>query len=273
MADIKAMGLYRNVTRIDADLAAAGITPDAPLRVTDLTPFDQYHYEGTAAVDDAAAALDAKAGSHILDIGSGLGGPARYMAEQTGCRVTALELQGDLHETATSLTERCGLSTAVTHIHGDVLAGDAPSDTFTGIMSMLCFLHIPNRSLLFGKCAEALQSGGTIFVDDYYARGALTAAEQADLSEKVYCTYLPDLATYLDDVEAAGFVDVKANDMTDSWTAFVTSRLSAFRTAKEDLADRYDSDTVASLDDFYASVAALFTNGRLGGTRIVARLS
>lgn len=272
MSDIKGMGLYRNVDRILADLTAAGIGADDPLRVTDLTPYDQYHYEGTGAVDEACAFLGARAGRSILDIGSGLGGPARYIADRTGASVTALELQPDLNDTAEALTERCGLGGQVTHVAGDVLAGAAPADTFDGIVSMLCFLHIPDRATLFGQCARALTPMGAIFIDDYVALGPFSSSERADLADKVYCPYVPSVETYIADLEIAGFTGIRTHDKTADWTAFVTERLAAFRDRRADLVGRYGSATVDSLDDFYATVANLFANGRLGGMRITAEL-
>lgn len=264
------MGLYRNVERILADLAASGHETTDALRVDDLTSYDQYHYEGTGAVDDAIETLAAGPHSNLIDIGSGLGGPARYVADRCGANVTALELQSDLNEVAESLTARCGLADRVTHLCGDVTAGDAPASTFTGLMSMLCFLHIPDRDTLFAHCATTLRPGAVMFIDDYYARQPLTDTDSATLRDKVYCPYLPGLDRYIADVEGAGFVDVAVVDKTDDWTSFVVDRLSAFRANEADLAERYGPTTVAELDDFYAAVVDLFTSGRLGGLRLTA---
>ena len=60
----------------------------------------------------------------ILDVGSGLGGPARHMAHTTNCSVTCLELQEDLHSEGQDLTRRCKLQEKVTHISGDFLKMD-----------------------------------------------------------------------------------------------------------------------------------------------------
>lgn len=270
MTDIKSMGLYRNVDRILADLAAAGVASDGPIKVDDLTAYDQYHYEGTDAVDDAIAALDAGPGSRVLDVGSGLGGPARYMADRTSSEVTALELQPDLHETATSLTTRCGLDKLVTHVNGNVLADAVPVGAFTGLVSMLCFLHIPERNELFAACAKALAADGTIFIDDYYLKGSLSEAEEQALSETVYCPYLPDLDTYVADLGAAGFSVTTVDDKTNAWTDFVVDRYAAFSAANEELVARYGTETVDGLDQFYRTVAELFTGGGLGGVRLIA---
>ena len=60
----------------------------------------------------------------ILDVGSGLGGPARHLAHTTNCSVTCLELQEDLHSEGQDLTRRCNLQEKVTHISGDFLKMD-----------------------------------------------------------------------------------------------------------------------------------------------------
>lgn len=273
MSDIKSMGLYRNVERIMADLRASGFDETAALTVDDLTPYDQYHYEGTDAVDDAIELLKAGPQAHVLDVGSGLGGPARYIADRSGAAVTALELQPDLNETAVALTARAGLASSVTHLNGDILAGDAGVAQFTGLVSMLCFLHIPDRAELFSSCAAALKPGGLLFIDDYFERGRLTDEEKTQLADTVYCSYLPDRDTYIADVEAAGFTDVRVTDKTSDWSAFVLDRLTKFRSARSDLITRYDEATVDSLDHFYSTVVDLFIGRNLGGLRLTGRLA
>lgn len=273
MSDIKAMGLYRNVNRILADLAAAGLDPGDALTVDDLTTFDQYHYEGTDAVDDAISALGLDGTTNVLDVGSGLGGPARYMADRSGTAVTALELQADLHATATELTTRCRLDHLVKHELGDILSGIAGTDTYDSIVSMLCVLHIPDRAGLFERWAEALKPGGRIFIDDYVALNTLSPSDRDMLAEAVYCTYLPDRATYKADVENAGFSSVNLVDKTAEWTNFVNARYSAFNDNRSGLSNRYGNETVDDLDHFYKTIVSLFAGGNLGGLRLTAQLS
>lgn len=264
------MALYYNVDRIYADLDAAGIGRDDPVTVMDLIKFDQYHYEGIDAINAASSALQAAPGKSILDIGSGLGGPARYMASTTGCNVTALELQPDLHETGITLTNRCDMSKSVRHLCGDILANVVSNETFDGIMSVLCFLHIPNRTALFIACANALRSGGRIFIEDYFGLKPLTDQERAVLADKVCCPYLPDLQKYKSDLIEAGFKNIRVEEKTADWSRFVTERYGKFKSDKERLAVRYDTVTVDALDEFYACVVALFEGGRLGGVRMTA---
>ena len=236
-----------------------------------MTPFDQFHYEGTAAVDDAAVALQLGSTSRVLDIGSGLGGPARYLADRTGCSVTALELQPELHEAGRLLTSRVGLADRVEHLEGDILNGPPAGPGFDGIVSMLCFLHIPDRTALFASCVAALRSGGRIFIDDYVELSPLAPASTTALAEIVHCPYLPDASTYAAHLTDAGFLDVDVVDKSGDWSAFVGARYDAFRDGREDLIRRYGEPTVADLDTFFGTVAELFAGAGLGGARITAR--
>src|SRR4030095_11048501 len=97
--NMKTMKLYDHVGRIEHELREAGLDQSAALNVSDLTPFDEYHYFGTRAVDEAARSLGIGPQTRVLDIGSGIGGPARHLASSTGCEVVALELQPHLHST------------------------------------------------------------------------------------------------------------------------------------------------------------------------------
>ena len=105
---IKTMKLYSSFERVDNELRELGIADGAKLDAATLFPFDSLHYEGTDACDAAIAALRDET-RVVLDIGSGVGGPARYLAARAGWRVAALELQPDAHAKARELTARCGL--------------------------------------------------------------------------------------------------------------------------------------------------------------------
>ena len=168
---MKSMKLYVHVERIYNELRELGLDKAGQLSVDALTPFDQYHYLGTEAVDEAARSLQVTPDSRVLEIGSGIGGPARYLAARTGCSVVALELQLDLHETGRSLTARCGLEDRVRHVAGDVLAAALDGGGFDGIMSFLVFLHIPDRKRLFDICHAALKPGHAMYIEDFVLNG------------------------------------------------------------------------------------------------------
>jgi cyclopropane fatty-acyl-phospholipid synthase-like methyltransferase len=267
---MKSMRLYHMVERIHGDLREQGIADDSPLAVRDLTPFDQYHYHGTEAVDEAIRALALTPASTVLDVGAGIGGPARYLASESGCRVTALELQPDLHETGAELTRRCGLDDRVRHVQGDILDGPPGAGAFDAVVSWLVFLHIPDRPRLFAACRVALRPAGRMYVEDFSKRREPSPAQWAVLDEKVRCTFLPSPLEYRAGLEAAGFRDVAIEDLSADWTAFTAERLARFRAGRARHVAVYGADVAAGLDDFFATIAGLYADGVLGGVRIVA---
>ena len=91
--NIKSMKLYNFIDRIYNELRELGKANSGSLSVNELSSFDQLHYHGTQAIDFAIKKLNINHKSKILEIGSGLGGPARYLAKKTGANITAVELQ------------------------------------------------------------------------------------------------------------------------------------------------------------------------------------
>jgi len=267
---IKSMNLYSQVERIYNDLRSLGFDDEAQLDVKTLTPFDQYHYFGTDAVDEAIAMAGITAGSRVLDVGSGLGGPARYVAEATGCKVTALELQDDLNDVAARLTARCGLSGNIDHVCADVLAWEAPAESHDQLMSFLALYHIADPTALFEKCATALKPGGKMYIEDLYSLGEFTRDEQHHLSHMLYGQNMASRTQYIMDLQTAGFTDIVFADMTATWTGFCRERLALYRAGRERHETVHGADVFAALDEFYSTVLTLFEGGNMGGVRVTA---
>ena len=268
---IKSMKLYSRVERIYDELRNIGIGEDDPLTVADLLPFDQYHYFGALAVDQAIAALAIEAAGRVLDVGSGLGGPARYMAEKTGCRVTAIELQSDLDDVARSLTARCGLAGRVEHVCGDVLTAALEAGGYDAVVSWLAVYHIAEPGRLFARLHDALRPGGMIYVEDFFLHGGFSAEEQPILDEVIYAQSLPKRDEYIGHLKDAGFHDIRFEDMTGQWMPFVIERATAYRARLDEHRALHGREMTDALDRFYDGVATLFRGGSFGGLRVTAK--
>ena len=269
--NIKRMKLYRHPERIYSELEAIGYRKGTPLKTKDVSLFDQYHYFGTDAIDDAIICLKIDSKTKIIDIGSGIGGPARYLADKTGCHVTALEIQPDLHAIACSLTEGCGLSGFVRHFYGDILNFPEKNCDFDIVVSWLSFLHIPDRAALLRKCFNILQPDGKMFIEDFYKRGEFNKEEEKTLSTDICCDYLPTLEEYRKLLVEGGFLGIELIDKTDCWKDFVKGRMEKFIENRDHNIKIHNTDIVDDLEDFYKKMAQLFTGKNLGGLRIIAK--
>lgn len=269
--DLKSMPLYRDVDRVYNELAAIGLDNDDSISTADLAAFDQYHYHGTDAVDVAIASLDIGRNDRVLEIGSGIGGPARHIAATTGAKVIALELQPDLNELATDLTRRCGLSDHIQHVCADVLEYAADDACCDAIVSWLALFHIEQRHELLSRCMDWLRPSGRVFVEDMYARGEPTPAEVEDLTVTLYSRYLPDRDTYESDFRNAGFANLNVSDMSIDWQYYTYARYEEFCRDRKRHEQVHGSVIVDGLESFYAAVDRLFSGGNLGGIRLIGQ--
>jgi len=266
------MPLYTELERIERGLAASGILPSDPIKVERLFPLDQWHYHGTEAIQSAAELLRLGPESRVLDIGAGIGGPARYLAHTTGCHVTALELQPKLHSIAEDLTRRCGLDGLISHLCGDALSYPFANNYFDAVVSWLAVLHIPDRAQLFKRLARALHSRGSCYIEDLCRRAPFAGEDLRDLQEIVFGMSVTSIDEYAKDLRSAGFVDIVVTDLTDDWARYAADRLTAWRENHGAYARVHGEAAYAAQEGFSALIAHLYDAGSLGGVRLVAQI-
>ncbi len=127
-----------------------------------LYPYDQLHGRGFAATKENAAKLNLNELTHVLDIGSGVGGPARYMTRTFGCRVTGIDLTKDFVAAAKELTERCGLSDKVVFRQGDALAMPFGEASFDAACCLNVAMNIRDKAQLAREICRVLKPHGRL---------------------------------------------------------------------------------------------------------------
>jgi len=269
--NIKSMKLYNNVDRIFNELREIGKSTSSTLLVEDLTKFDQLHYHGTDAIDIFIEKLEINEKTKILDVGSGMGGPARYIANKTGAEITAIELQSDQNNLAKDLTKKCGLSNKVNHICGDILDYDFKNQTFDAVVSWLTLYHIANHEILLKKLFDLLNPNGFFYTEDITSRINLSDADRKEIKKEIYGIHLPYFDNYISNLEQNGFKLIFSEDMSSSWTDFTKERIKKYNSEKERNIRVHGKEVYDSLNSFYNFVGQYFSNGKLGGIRVIAK--
>lgn len=151
--------------RIIAALEGAGIPPEQWTPEV-LGPADQIHGGGLAQTEAHAALIDITADMNVLDIGCGIGGPARYFATEFGCRVTGIDLTEEYIEAARVLTEKVGLADRVTFDCGN--ATDLPYDdgAFDLAWALNVTMNIEDRAGLYAEIHRVLKPGGRVGISE-----------------------------------------------------------------------------------------------------------
>jgi ubiquinone/menaquinone biosynthesis C-methylase UbiE len=151
--------------RILDALAASGKNLDR-LSIDDLAPTDQFHGGGKAATVRLARLAGLSPGTRVLDVGGGLGGPARTLAVEFGCHVTVVDLTESYVRAAEILTARLGLGDRVTHHAGNAL--DLPFDhgTFDVVWTQNSGMNIADKQRLYMGFHRVLRSGGMLALQE-----------------------------------------------------------------------------------------------------------
>lgn len=139
-------------------LQQMGKDPDR-FSAADLSTGDELHLGGLPATAALAESLGLAPGMHVLDVGSGIGGPARFFAESHRCRVAGVELTEEFVQVAAELTRRCGLSDLVSFRQGSAL--DLPFDagTFDAATLIHVGMNISDKAKMFENVRQALKPG------------------------------------------------------------------------------------------------------------------
>ena len=150
---------------IDAALLGAGKNIDA-LTIDDLAPVDHFHGGGKPSTLRLARLAQLGPGMRVLDVGGGLGGPARTLATEFGCSVVVVDLTESYVHTGQRLTARLGLADRVRHRLGDALALDVDSEPFDVIWTENSGMNIAAKDRLYAGFARILPLGGLLALQE-----------------------------------------------------------------------------------------------------------
>ncbi len=151
-----------------AALKAAGkdvdrLTPD------DLAAVDEFHTGQRGATMRLAEMAGVTGSERVLDIGSGIGGPSRYLAHAFGCSVTGLDLTPEFVDVATMLAERTGLAHKVVYRQGNALDLPFAEASFDLVWSQNAAMNIADRDRLYREMRRVLKDGGRLALQDVAA--------------------------------------------------------------------------------------------------------
>lgn len=146
------------LARLEAKLCEDGFDPARPTFEA-LAPYDHFHGRGLEATEDIANRLPISGTDHVLDVGSGLGGPARYMARRFGCRVSGVDLTAEFCDVARHLTSLLGLEERVSFEQCDALSMPYRDAAFDGAYSMNVTMNVADKRALYREIHRVLKPG------------------------------------------------------------------------------------------------------------------
>ena len=150
--------------RISDGCVALDLTP--PISHDALAPVDEFHIGGRRATEPFVKSLQLSKDGRVLDLGSGLGGPARFVAATTGAHVTGIDLTPEFVETGRALTEWTGLADRIEHVEGSVLDLPLEPDSMDTAYMIHVGMNIADKAGIAREAARVLKPGGIFAIYD-----------------------------------------------------------------------------------------------------------
>ena len=202
-------------------LEASGKSLDS-LTVEDLAPVDHFHARGFPATVELGDQLPVNPGDHILDIGCGLGGPARYFAKRFDCTVSGVDITPAFVDTAAKLTALVGLDERVVVVQGDGQRLPYDDSVFDGSYAQHVTMNVPDRARFFGEAWRVLKPGAFFALTEHGLGGAADPHHPVPWSEDGSGEWLVTPEETCDLLAAGGFADIEVEDTGERY-------LSAYR--------------------------------------------
>jgi SAM-dependent methyltransferase len=205
--------------RLRAALAGEGVDPDHPTS-EQLAPFDHFHGRGLEATEQAANLVSPTPADHVLDVGSGIGGPARYFARRFGCRVSGIDLTDEFCDAARILTRAVGLADRVAFGQGNALAMPFADASFDGAYSMNVSMNIADKAGLYREIRRVLKPGAWFVLAEVAQGPAGAPTYPTPWAKTAETSFLATPEDTRDALAAAGFTVVQWRDTVSEATAY-----------------------------------------------------
>jgi SAM-dependent methyltransferase len=185
------------------------------LQPGDLAPLEDFHTMGRIATSELAELAEIERSDEVLDAGSGVGGTARYLADQFGCRVTAIDLTEEYCDTSRWLNRVVGLDSNISVHHGDVTDLPFPSASFTVVMSQHVQMNVADKTHLYEEAHRVLRPRGRLVIWDIIA-GALGELDfPLPWANQPTLSYLNSADQLRATIESAGLAVTHWSDRTE----------------------------------------------------------
>jgi SAM-dependent methyltransferase len=194
-------------------LAGAGIDV-AHLTVQDLSAVDQLHAGGAAATALVLERINLTAGTTLLDVGCGLGGPSRMAADRYQAQVTGVDLTPELVDAASALAARVGLEKRCRFLAtpGETLPFDEGS--FDAAMMIHVGMNVRDKRSLFAEVHRVLSPGAVFLLYEQVRRGAGDLTYPLPWAVDERSSFVEAADDYVAALAAAGFVQIEVEDRT-----------------------------------------------------------
>jgi ubiquinone/menaquinone biosynthesis C-methylase UbiE len=233
---------------------------------------EQIHVGGSLETDILAEKAGINKDTHVLDICSALGGPARHLARKYGCKVTGLDATNKMVNEAINRTKRERLTNLISYTLSDVLEMDFEPNTFDVIWGQDAWCYVTDKRKLIQKAYEVLKPGGIIAFTDWLQVGNMTTDEWDELNTFMVFPYMETLNGYEKLLTEAGFTVLEKEDLSPDFASHChLYQVKLRKELKDGIIKKYSEDLYQAADAGLDQWVTAADGGKVGRGRLIGR--
>lgn len=195
----------------------------------DIAGVDEFHVRGAQVSKELAESVDLS-NAKVLDVGCGLGGPARMLADEYGCDVSGIDLSEEFIRTAIKLSELVGLSDKTTFIYGDATNLPFSDQRFDAAWTQHVQMNIADKVQFYSEINRVLSPGGFFLYYDIFKKGLEEVTYPMPWAEEPQISFLTPAAETEKILSQLNFSKIQLKDQTDTGILFFEKFLNRIAT-------------------------------------------
>ncbi|MFQ5892321.1 MAG: class I SAM-dependent methyltransferase [Candidatus Methanofastidiosia archaeon] len=261
------------VKKLDIRIENVQEAYDGPIGILwEMLMGDQIHIGGAKETDILAKKAGIKKDSHVLDVCSAVGGPARYLTRNYGCKVTGLDATPTMISEAIKRTKGTGLEDLLEFKLGNALDMPFRANTFDVVWGQDAWCYITDKNRLIAECHRVLKPKGTIAFTDWLMSKNASEEELEAYNTFMIFPYMETLDGYANLLENNGFEVVEKEDLGEQFRSYMHVYRDKFRNElKNAVIQAYGQEMFDTADEGIAICVKAADDGKATRGRLIGR--
>ncbi len=189
---------------------------------SDLAGVDEFHIRGAEVSKELVQEIDLN-DSRVLDVGCGIGGPSRMLADEFNCKVTGIDISHEFIRTAHKLSELVGLNSKTEFVQADALNLPFDNESFDVVLTQHVQMNIEDKARFYSEIKRVLTGQGVFIYYDILKKGDEDIDYPVPWANDISVSFLGTFSTMDSILKDLGFTNLQTINQTNKATRFLVN--------------------------------------------------